>query len=217
MKLSALTAISPVDGRYQAKTRALRSIFSEYGLFRFRVRIEIEWLKALAAHPGISELDGFSAAAVALLDHIRDNFSVADAEAIKAIEQTTNHDVKAVEYFIRARIKAETAPADPALAAAARFIHFACTSEDINNLSHALMLKEARATVLLPRLDALLGALAALATRPCRHAAAGAHAWPARIADHAGQGDRRLYSSPAKAARATGTGRTAGQDERRGR
>ena len=163
MKLSALTAISPVDGRYQAKTRALRPIFSEYGLFRFRVRVEIEWLKALAAHPGISELDGFSAAAVALLDHIRDNFSVEDAEGIKAIEQTTNHDVKAVEYFIRAKLKSDTAPADPALAAAARFIHFACTSEDINNLSHALMLKEARATVLLPQLDALLDALAALA------------------------------------------------------
>ena len=163
MKLSPLTAIAPVDGRYHAQGRDLRPIFSEYGLFRFRLRVEIEWLKALAAHPGIKELDRFSAAAVAWLDHLRDNFSLTDAEAIKAIEQTTNHDVKAVEYFIRARLQADSAPADPALAAASQFIHFACTSEDINNLAHALMLKAARAEVLLPRLDALLGALATLA------------------------------------------------------
>lgn len=163
LKLSALTAIAPVDGRYQDKTGGLRPIFSEYGLFRFRVYVEIEWLKALAACPGIKELDRLSAESVAWLDNIRDNFSVADAEAIKAIEQTTNHDVKAVEYFIRARLQSGLAPTDPALRAASQFIHFACTSEDINNLAHALMLKEARATVLLPRLDALLGALATLA------------------------------------------------------
>ena len=163
MKLSPLTAIAPVDGRYHAKGRALRPIFSEYGLFRFRLRVEIAWLKALAAHPGIKELGRFSAQAVAWLDNLRDNFSLADAEAIKAIEQTTNHDVKAVEYFIRARLQADSAPADPALAAASQFIHFACTSEDINNLAHALMLKAARAEVLLPQLDALLGALATLA------------------------------------------------------
>lgn len=163
MKLSSLTAIAPVDGRYHAKGRDLRPIFSEYGLFRFRLQVEIEWLKALAAHPGIKELGRFSPAAVAWLDNLRDDFSLADAEAIKAIEQTTNHDVKAVEYFIRARLQADSAPADPALAAASQFIHFACTSEDINNLAHALMLKAARAEVLLPRLDALLGALATLA------------------------------------------------------
>lgn len=163
MELSPLTAIAPVDGRYHAKGRDLRPIFSEYGLFRFRLRVEIEWLKALAAHPGIKELGQCSAAAVAWLDHLRDNFSLADAEAIKVIEQTTNHDVKAVEYFIRDRLQADSAPADPALAAASQFIHFACTSEDINNLAHALMLKAARAEVLLPRLDALLDALATLA------------------------------------------------------
>ena len=163
MKLSPLTAIAPVDGRYHAKGRDLRPIFSEYGLFRFRLQVEIEWLKALAAHPDIKELGRFSAATMAWLDNLRDNFSLADAEAIKAIEQTTNHDVKAVEYFIRARLQADSAPADPALAAASQFIHFACTSEDINNLAHALMLKAARAEVLLPRLDALLGALATLA------------------------------------------------------
>ena len=163
MKLSPLTAIAPVDGRYHAKSRDLRPIFSEYGLFRFRLRVEIEWLKALAAHPDIKELGRCSARAVAWLNNLRDNFSLADAEAIKAIEQTTNHDVKAVEYFIRARLQADAAPADPALAAASQFIHFACTSEDINNLAHALMLKAARAEVLLPRLDALLGALATLA------------------------------------------------------
>ena len=163
MELSPLTAIAPVDGRYHAKGRDLRPIFSEYGLFRFRLRVEIEWLKALAAHPGIKELGQCSAAAVAWLDHLRDNFSLADAEAIKVIEQTTNHDVKAVEYFIRDRLQADSAPADPALAAASQFIHFACTSEDINNLAHALMLKAARAEVLLPRLDALLGALTTLA------------------------------------------------------
>lgn len=163
MELSPLTAIAPVDGRYHAKGRDLRPIFSEYGLFRFRLRVEIEWLKALAAHPGIKELGQFSAEAVAWLDHLRDNFSLADAEAIKVIEQTTNHDVKAVEYFIRDRLQADSAPADPALAAASQFIHFACTSEDINNLAHALMLKAARAEALLPRLDALLDALATLA------------------------------------------------------
>jgi adenylosuccinate lyase len=151
MELSALTAISPIDGRYQNKTDSLRPIFSEYGLFRFRVQVEIEWLKALANHSAIVEVDNFSAAALAVLDNIKNDFSVDDAAAIKDIEKTTNHDVKAVEYFIRDKIKNDTS-----LQQASQFIHFACTSEDINNLSHALMLKEARATVLGPGLQALI-------------------------------------------------------------
>jgi adenylosuccinate lyase len=158
MELSALTAISPIDGRYQNKTDSLRPIFSEYGLFRFRVQVEIEWLKALANHPGIIEVEQFSSATVALLDNIKDNFSVEDAAAIKEIEKTTNHDVKAVEYFIRDKIKD-----DAALGKASQFIHFACTSEDINNLSHALMLKEARETVLQAKLQGLISHLQSLA------------------------------------------------------
>lgn len=158
MELSALTAISPIDGRYQNKTDSLRPIFSEYGLFRFRVQVEIEWLKALAKHPDIVEVDNFSPATLTLLDSIKDNFSVADAEAIKEIEKTTNHDVKAVEYFIRDKIKDDTA-----LGAASQFIHFACTSEDINNLSHALMLKEARETVLAEKVQGLISHLQTLA------------------------------------------------------
>ncbi len=160
MKLSALTAISPIDGRYQNKTDSLRPIFSEYGLFRFRVQVEIEWLKALANHPGIIEVEQFSSAAVALLDNIKDSFSVEDAAAIKEIEKTTNHDVKAVEYFIRDKIKD-----DASLGTASQFIHFACTSEDINNLSHALMLKEARETVLVEKLQGLISHLKTLANK----------------------------------------------------
>ncbi len=159
MELSALTAISPIDGRYQNKTDALRPIFSEYGLFRFRVQVEIEWLKALANHPEIIEVDSFSAEALAALDKIKNDFSVDDAAAIKDIEKTTNHDVKAVEYFIRDKIKDNAS-----LQQASQFIHFACTSEDINNLSHALMLKEARATVIGPGLQELITHLQVLAS-----------------------------------------------------
>ncbi len=157
MKLSALTAISPIDGRYQNKTDPLRSIFSEYGLFRFRVQVEIEWLKTLAEHSEIVELENFSSATLALLDSIKDNFTVADAGTIKEIEKTTNHDVKAVEYFLRDKIKN-----DASLEAASQFIHFACTSEDINNLSHALMLKEARESILEEKLQDLISHLQAL-------------------------------------------------------
>jgi adenylosuccinate lyase len=157
MELSALTAISPIDGRYQNKTDALRPIFSEYGLFRFRVQVEIEWLKALANHSGIKEIAPFSKNSIKILDKIKNDFSVADAKAIKKIEKTTNHDVKAVEYFIREKIKTNRA-----LKQASQFIHFACTSEDINNLSHALMLKEARDKVVLPKLDETISVLKAL-------------------------------------------------------
>ena len=136
MELSALTAVSPVDGRYGSKTSDLRSIFSEFGLIRFRVEVEVRWLQKLASHTEIAEVPSLSGEANALLDELVANFSVTDAERIKEIERTTNHDVKAVEYFIKERISANAE-----LAAIGEFVHFACTSEDINNLSHALMLK----------------------------------------------------------------------------
>ena len=136
MELSALTAVSPVDGRYGSKTSDLRSIFSEFGLIRFRVEVEVRWLQKLASHTAIAEVPTLSSEANALLDELVANFSVTDAERIKEIERTTNHDVKAVEYFIKERISSNAE-----LAAIGEFVHFACTSEDINNLSHALMLK----------------------------------------------------------------------------
>jgi len=136
MELSALTAVSPVDGRYGSKTSDLRSIFSEFGLMRFRVEVEIRWLQQLASHPEITEVPALSSAANSQLDAVVANFSLADAERIKEIERTTNHDVKAVEYFIKEQISN-----NDELAAISEFVHFACTSEDINNLSHALMLK----------------------------------------------------------------------------
>ncbi len=143
MDLDVLTAISPLDGRYAGKVAPLRSVFSEYGLIRARVEVEVRWLQSLAAHAGIQELPSFSAAAAAHLDALLDNFSLEDAAAIKSIERTTNHDVKAVEYFLKQQC------ADvPELAAASEFIHFACTSEDINNLSHAIMLRDGLAVVL---------------------------------------------------------------------
>ena len=158
MELNALTALSPLDGRYGSKTAALRDFFSEYALIKYRVIVEIEWLKALAAEPAIVEVPAFSAEAIALLDGIADTFSVADAERVKAIEATTNHDVKAVEYFLKEKTKAS-----PEIAAVSEFIHFACTSEDINNLSHALMLKGARDAVLLPALEKVIARLTDLA------------------------------------------------------
>jgi len=158
MELNALTALSPLDGRYGSKTAPLRDFFSEYALIKYRVIIEIEWLKALAAEPAITEVPEFSAEAIALLDGIVDNFSVADAGRVKAIEATTNHDVKAVEYFLKEKIRP-----DAGILAVSEFIHFACTSEDINNLSHALMLKGARDGVLLPALEKLIDRLTALA------------------------------------------------------
>ncbi len=153
-----LLALSPLDGRYAAKVDALRPVFSEYGLIRARVRVEVEWLLALAAEPGVVELAPFDAAAAATLRALAADFQVADAARVKAIERTTNHDVKAVEYFIKERLQD-----DAALAPALEFVHFACTSEDINNLAYALMLDEARRTVLLPRIDALVDTLRAMA------------------------------------------------------
>ena len=145
MQLSSLTAVSPVDGRYGSKTASLRSIFSEYGLIRFRVQVEVRWLQCLAAHPGIPEIQPFSDEANALLNNLVDDFQLSHAERIKEIERTTNHDVKAVEYLLK-----EQAGKLPELEAVSEFIHFACTSEDINNLSHALMLRAGRDEVVLP-------------------------------------------------------------------
>jgi len=157
MELNALTAISPVDGRYGSKTEALRPVFSEFGLIRFRVLVEVRWLQKLAAHAGIAEVPAFSAATNALLDSIVDDFSVSDASRIKDIERTTNHDVKAVEYFLKEKIAGNAE-----LEAVSEFIHFACTSEDINNLSHGLMLKTGRDEVLVPMLEKLVTAIANL-------------------------------------------------------
>jgi adenylosuccinate lyase len=156
--LTKLTALSPLDGRYHGKVDALRGYFSEFGLIRFRVQIEIEWLKALSAQAGITEIAPFSATTIAQLDALNANFSEADALAIKTIEATTNHDVKAVEYWLRGKLSG-----NPETAKSLEFIHFACTSEDINNLSHALMLKSARDTVMLPTLNVLTTRLQGIA------------------------------------------------------
>ncbi|MBX2880583.1 MAG: adenylosuccinate lyase [Granulosicoccus sp.] len=158
LDLSALTAISPIDGRYSSKTAALRNIFSEYGLIRFRVLVEVEWLKKLAATESISEVPEFDAATIELLDQIVQRFDVNDAAEIKSIERTTNHDVKAVEYFLKSRIAADQ-QGNATLESVAEFLHFACTSEDINNLSHALILKTAREEQYLPTLDLIISTL----------------------------------------------------------
>ncbi|MBO9747079.1 adenylosuccinate lyase [Xanthomonas phaseoli pv. dieffenbachiae] len=158
MSDSALLALSPLDGRYASKVDALRPIFSEYGLIKARIKVEIEWLLALAAEPGIAELAPFSPAATQRLRVLADDFSVAHAARVKEIERTTNHDVKAVEYFIKEQLK-DDAELGPAL----EFVHFACTSEDINNLSYGLMLEQARRQVLLPSLDGITAALSTLA------------------------------------------------------
>jgi adenylosuccinate lyase len=156
--LGALTALSPLDGRYAAKVEPLRAHFSEFGLIRNRIRVEIEWLKALAANPAIAEVPAFSAATVAELDAAVNEFSVADADAVKQIESVTNHDVKAVEYWLKERFKG-----NPEVMKVSEFIHFGCTSEDINNTSHALMLNDARAQILLPGLDKVIERFRALA------------------------------------------------------
>jgi len=159
MQLSPLTALSPLDGRYAGKTTELRPIFSEYGLIRARVTVEVRWLQMLAANVSINEVPDFSAAANAFLDHIVTNFSEDDAGRIKMIEATTNHDVKAVEYLLKEKVAD-----NQELAAISEFFHFACTSEDINNLSYALMLKEARDTVLIPALEDIVATIANGAT-----------------------------------------------------
>ncbi|MGL5800581.1 MAG: adenylosuccinate lyase [Plesiomonas sp.] len=158
MELSALTAVSPIDGRYGDKVTALRGIFSEFGLLKFRVMVEVRWLQKLAACEGIAEVPALSADANAFLDQIVSDFSEADAARIKTIERTTNHDVKAVEYFLKEKVAAQ-----PELNAVSEFIHFACTSEDINNLSHGLMLSTARTDVLNPVWRTLIDQIKGLA------------------------------------------------------
>ncbi|EGV50890.1 adenylosuccinate lyase [Candidatus Endoriftia persephone] len=158
MQLSTLTAVSPVDGRYGSKTDELRPIFSEYGLIRHRVLVEVRWLQALAAADEVSEVPPLSEHANKILNNIVLNFSEEDAQRVKNIERTTNHDVKAVEYFLKEKIAG-----NDELEAISEFIHFACTSEDINNLSHALMLREGRGQVLLPQIDEVIEAVRALA------------------------------------------------------
>ncbi len=158
MSLSPLTALSPLDGRYAAKVEALRPIFSEMGLMQRRVLVEVRWLQALSAEKAIGEVASLSSNANATLQTLADKFSVADAERIKEIERTTNHDVKAIEYFIKERIGN-----DAELAKAKEFVHFACTSEDINNLAYALMLRDACDGVLLPAVDGVIAKLRDLA------------------------------------------------------
>ncbi|NBS57866.1 MAG: adenylosuccinate lyase [Betaproteobacteria bacterium] len=156
--LTKLDALSPLDGRYARSVDALRAHFSESALIRYRLRIEIEWLKALAAEPAIVELKPFSAKTVAALDKLVDKFSGRDAVAIKTIEARTNHDVKAIEYWMKDRLAG-----NKEVERSLEFIHFACTSEDINNLSYALMLIEAREKVMLPKLDEVIGTMRGLA------------------------------------------------------
>ena len=157
MPLSSLSALSPLDGRYAAKTDALRPILSEAGFMHHRVKVEIAWLQALA-EAGFAEIKPFSSNAKGLLDQLADNFTEADAARIKAIEAVTNHDVKAVEYWLKEQVKDV-----PELVAASEFIHFACTSEDINNTSHGMMLKAARNDVVLPALQAVIARLTTIA------------------------------------------------------
>jgi adenylosuccinate lyase len=156
--LSPLTALSPLDGRYAAKVAPLRELFSEHALIGFRVLVEVEWLKALAAEPGLAEIPAFSPATLSQLDALGSSFSEADGAHVKEIEARTNHDVKAVEYFLKERLGGNAE-----IARIAEFIHFACTSEDINNVCHALMVKRARDEVMLPALDRIIAKMTALA------------------------------------------------------
>jgi len=158
MDLSALSAVSPIDGRYGSKTSALRSIFSEFGLIKYRVQVEVRWLQHLSNHPQITEVASFSKEATSLLDSIVSSFSEEDAGRIKSIEATTNHDVKAVEYFLKEKIEGNAE-----LVKVTEFVHFACTSEDINNLSHALMLKAGREDVVIPYMEQVTSAICELA------------------------------------------------------
>jgi adenylosuccinate lyase len=158
MELSPLTAISPIDGRYADKTQSLRPFFSEYGLLRARVEVELRWLHLLGANADIAEVPKLSADAEDFINKLIRNFSVDDAAEIKAIERETNHDVKAVEYFIKRKFKA-----NDELNKVSEFVHFACTSEDINNTSYGIMLKQAREEVILPQMDTIVGTLRKLA------------------------------------------------------
>ena len=158
MELNSLNAVSPIDGRYGSKTETLRPIFSEFGLIRHRVLVEVRWLQYLAASAQISEVPAFSSHAKSVLDNIIEQFSLEDAQRVKNIERSTNHDVKAVEYFLKEKIAG-----NDELEKVSEFIHFACTSEDINNLSHALMLTEARNQIILNQLDEIIDSIRKMA------------------------------------------------------
>ena len=158
MSPSAITALSPLDGRYFAKADALRQYFSEFALIRYRVQVEIEWFIALSNEPNITEVPSLSSQAKSFLNQLSNDFSVADAERVKTIEATTNHDVKAIEYWLK-----ELLVKNPEIAQSMEFIHFACTSEDINNLAYALMLQSSREHVMLPALDRIINRLMELA------------------------------------------------------
>lgn len=159
-RLSSLTALSPLDGRYYSKTAELSDFFSEFALIRYRLLVEIEWFKALSCNPDIEEVPAFGNDSIIYLDQIFKSFGQADAETIKNIELTTNHDVKAVEYFLK-----QSVSDNRELKRAAEFIHFACTSEDINNLSHGLMLRDSRDRIILPLMENILGILDDLSNR----------------------------------------------------
>ena len=160
LALSPLTALSPLDGRYEKKIAPLRALFSEYGLIRLRVQVEVRWLLTLSNWTALNEVPAFSPMTRSALETIVDSFSEADAQRVKEIEATTNHDVKAVEYFLK-----EKTLANAEVAKVSEFFHFACTSEDINNLSHGLMLRHGRDEVLLPAMDKLIAAIEALAVK----------------------------------------------------
>ena len=163
MDWSSMMAVSPIDGRYATKVDPLRPIASEWGLMRLRVEVELAWLKAFAVHPQIAEVPSLSANAQQMLDQIVIAFSQADGERIKAIEATTNHDVKAIEYFLKERFIGH-----PELSAIAEFVHFACTSEDINNLAYSLMLARMR-DVTVSAIDGLLETLKHIAEQWAHH------------------------------------------------
>ncbi len=211
MKLSSLTAISSVDGRYGSKTEALRPICSEYGLIHRRTIVEVRWFQALCAHPGIPELPALSAASGAYLDELLANFDEESASRVKEIESVTNHDVKAVEYFLKEKFSRV-----PELAAHSEFLHFACTSEDINNLAYALMMKDAHRDVMslnMAKVDAALAALAAANRRPPD---AVQDPRPDRLAHHPGQGNRQRIAPPAPPDRDHAPPGMPGQNQRRG-
>ena len=188
---AALLALSPLDGRYATAVKDIADLFSEYNLFRCRVQVELAWLRHLAALPALRELPPFSPEAERALQAIEQEFSITEAMRIKEIEQQTRHDVKAVEYYLAEKFRAQ-----PSLSAAVPFIHFACTSVDIDNLCQGRLLNEVRHNVLLPLLDELLAPLGALAKDERRHADALAHARTGGVTDHAGQGNHCFLFSP---------------------
>ncbi len=161
MKLNELTALSPIDGRYAGKVNALRPLFSEFGLIKARIEVEIHWLIRLADNPGIPEVPPFDGDTIKFLDNIYRELTPEKAQRVKDIEKTTNHDVKAIEYYIKEQFKADNAP--PALQDIMEFVHFSCTSEDINNLSYALMLKRGVSEVTLPLMEKVTNQLQDLA------------------------------------------------------